>query len=226
MSWIRRYLPPASAAAVVVLLALVSNPAQGGGDEVRVHHTHVNVHPFQQHVDDKDPKVVEGAKAMLVTTKAGAHAMLSTVGLKPGHVYTMWFAVISDPTTCKTSPCSIKDFLEHTDITKPDMGYGDGLIAGEDGTGTFTGFMPVGQLRQNWWGNGFQNPLSAEIHLLLHEHGVLIPEMAETMLGSYRGGCKTESLFEGFPKFTHSHGEPGPNICRLMQVVFFVQDKR
>jgi len=84
--------------------------------------------------------------------------------------------------------------------------------------------LPAGDVENNpWFGNGFTNPTGAEIHLVINDHGPLIPEMADTMLNSYRGGCTDESLPGSFPETAKADGEPGPNTCALVQATIFQQ---
>jgi hypothetical protein len=75
-----------------------------------------------------------------------------------------------------------------------------------------------------WFGNGFTNPMGAEIHVVINDHGLLIPDMADTMLNTYRGGCQDEGLPPPFPATAISDGEPGPNTCRLVQFAIFQQN--
>ena len=74
-----------------------------------------------------------------------------------------------------------------------------------------------------WFGNGYWNLLGAEIHLLINDHGPLVSHLAHSMLNSYRGGCRDESLPPPFPATAKADGTPGPNTCRLVQDVAFVQ---
>lgn len=217
----------ALAAMFNLVLQTLSSPSQAASEEVRIYHEKAKNHPLGQYHDSaKKLKTVEGSEAILAITKKGAFVYLLTRQLTPGNVYTLWFGVYNKPENCKASPCDVKDFLDHAAITKPDMGYADSLIAGADGTAKFSAYIPVGKLRQGWYGNGFQNPQSGEIHLVLHDHGRLIPERAANMLATYRGGCTTDSLFEGFPEISKSDGQPGPNECNLLQLVRFVQDPK
>jgi hypothetical protein len=89
----------------------------------------------------------------------------------------------------------------------------------------FTAFLPVGEVVEGWFGNGLTNPLGAEIHLIINDHGEVIPEMAANMLNTYRGGCSDDSLPPPFPDSAKADGESGPNPCRLIQDAVFMQDK-
>jgi hypothetical protein len=113
--------------------------------------------------------------------------------------------------------------MERTATTKADVGYADGVIAGADGKARFAARIPVGEMRQAWFGNGYQNAQEAEVHLAIADHGPVIPDMAETMIGSYRGGCTDESLPAGVPDTARGDGAPGPNTCRMVQFAILVQ---
>jgi hypothetical protein len=56
---------------------------------------------------------------------------------------------------------------------------------------------------------------------VLNDHGPLLPEMASTMVNTYRGGCADESIPDAFPDSARADGEPGPNTCRLVQDAIF-----
>lgn len=205
------------------VLQTVPGLSQAADEEARIYHEVVKLHPLGQHHEAaKKLETVKGALASLVITKEGALVSLSTRQLTPGNVYSLWFAVFNKTENCKATPCSISDFVDNA-ATEPDVGYADGLVAGADGTARFLAYIPKGKLKQNWYGNGFHNADNSEIHLVVHDHGKILPGMARMMMGSYRGGCTTESLYKGFPEISKSDGQPGPNTCNLIQVVFFVQ---
>lgn len=208
----------AMATALIVAAQTMSGQVYAGGESANVMHKHVETHPSQG-----DVRTIDGAEATLVTTKDGAFVSMSTRELTPGNAYTMWFVAINEPDKCETSPCKAPDVLQRTALTKSDVGYADGLVANADGTGRFAAHMPVGALPNAWFGNGYENAQGAEIHIVINDHGPLIADKLETMLGSYRGGCTTESLPAPFPDTAKSDGEPGPNTCRLIQDVIFVQ---
>ena len=206
-------------AAIAVIPLCVSLAAQAHSPEAAyVYQRDVETHPSQGEV-----RVVKGAKAMLMTTKAGAFVSVATQELTAGNAYTLWWVVINKPAVCETSPCKPPDVLQRSDITRADVGYADGVVVGKDGTGRFASHLPVGPLRQAWFGTGLDNPQGAEIHLVINDHGPLIPDMADTMLNTYRGGCQDEGLPPPFPPTAISDGEPGPNTCRLVQVAVFHQ---
>lgn len=209
---------------VIVLLVCaygvqgVAIHAQAATVNANVYQRHVETHPSQGPV-----RIIDGAKAMLVTTEKGAFVHIATQELTPGHVHTLWWVVINNPAACATSPCGPPDVLKHTAATNADITYGGGILAGADGKGRFNSFLATGDMPNAWFGNGYRNALGAEIHFVINDHGPLIPELAQSMFGSYRGGCKDESLPPPFPATAKADGTPGPNTCRLVQDAIFVQ---
>jgi hypothetical protein len=142
------------------------------------------------------------------------------------HVYTLWWVVINQPEACATSPCKSPDVLKSTAKTNSDVTNGDGIVVGGEGKGHFNGFLAVGDMPNSWFDNGYRNPQGAEIHIVINDHGPLIPDMAENMLNSYRGGCTDASLPPPFPATAKADGKPGPNTCRLVQVAIFQQNQK
>ena len=173
------------------------------------------------HASRGDVTVVADAKAQLMHSDGGVMMSFETSELTPGNVYTAWWVFINNPDGCETIPCTPKDVLGNSDVVVSDLGYADGLIADEDGHGHFTVFQSLGELSNAWIGNGFQNLGGAEIHVILNEHGPVVPEMVDNMLGSYRGGCTDESLPPPFPDTAKADGTPGPNPCQLFQFAIF-----
>lgn len=197
-------------------LAMPGN-AEAGAENAQIYRQHVETH------HSRGRERIDGAEAVLLTTREGVFVSISTRELIPGNAYTLWLVVINKPEACEHSPCRPPDLLAGSARTKSDIGYAGGLVANADGTGHFTAYQPLGELSQAWYGNGLQNPQGAEIHLVINDHGPLLADMVSTMLGSYRGGCTDESLPPPFPATAKANGIPGPNKCALFQVVVFMQ---
>lgn len=184
---------------------------------------HTYEKPLETHPSQGEVRVIEGTRAELMTSFKGAVASIHTKTLTPDHVYTLWWVVINEPAACATMPCTAPDILENTEAVQADIAYGDGIIAGEDGEGVFNSILPKGDMKGSWFSRGFLNPEGAEIHLVLNDHGPLLPSQAHSMVHSYRGGCTTESIPPAFPETAATDGVPGPNTCALVQVVVFQQ---
>lgn len=211
--------PFAFALAATALICGSAAAGSGSGVDVKaqLYKTAVKTHRSQG-----DVREIAGSEAVKITTDQGIFVSLKTSELVPGNAYTMWFVAINDPEICDTQPCTGKDVLTRSQAVKSDVGYADGLIAGADGTGEFSTFMPVGELPHAWIGGGLTHPKAAEIHLVIHEHGPLIPGREAAMTQSYREGCADDSLQAIVPEATaKADGMSGPNACKLVQVVIF-----
>ncbi len=167
---------------------------------------------------------IEGTEAMLKTAGWGAAMTMQTAELPPGHVVTAWWVVITKPEACSATPCSPGDVIGEAEKVGTQITYADGVVVDPDGKADFRSILPAGPVTQGWYPAPFDNPTSAEIHLVLNDHGPLLTELAPSMLTSYRGGCSDESLPPPFPASAKSDGTPGPNGCRLIQDAIFVQN--
>lgn len=212
----------ASFALALAATALLCGPAAAGGGsgidlKAQLYKKAVETHPSQG-----DVREIPGSEAVKVTTKEGIFVSLKTNELVPGNAYTMWFVAINNPEVCDSSPCTGKDVLTRSQAVKSDVGYADGLIAGADGAGHFSTFQPVGELPHAWLGGGLTHPKVAEIHLVIHDHGPVIPGREAAMTQSYRDGCADDSLPAIVPEATaKANGMSGPNTCKLVQDVIF-----
>jgi hypothetical protein len=204
----------------VGLTACATAPSSGAP---AIQHTTAEV---ETHPSQGDVVPVEDAHAELLTTDEGATMTFRTTDLQPGNVYTAWWVVINDPNACADSPCVPSDILSRPDAVHMEVTYADGILVEEDGQGQFAGYLATGSVPEAWYDHGFTNPRRAEIHIVINDHGPLIPEMATTMLTSYRGGCTDESLPPPFPSTAKADGEPGPNTCRLVQDAIFQQQEQ
>jgi hypothetical protein len=194
----------------------VSSAAQE--DTETIHHSTaaVHTHPLQG-----DVREIEGAEAELFATEDGITMSFRTNGLEEGHVYTAWVVMINTPEACAATPCEASDILGNTDAVQSEITYGDGIIVGEDGIGNFAAHVEAGDVPGGWHGIPFTNPLGSSVHIVINDHGSLIPGQVANMLNSYRGGCSDESLPPPFPDTAKADGEAGPNTCRLVQVAIF-----
>lgn len=176
------------------------------------------------HFSQGDVVDIEGATATLLSTEDGIAIRFATKNLEVNHAYTMWVAIINNPQACTTDPCG-PDVLGNPDVVKTEMLQGDSLFYTENALMEFTTFIPVGDAPEGegWFGNGLTNPLEAEIHVVIQDHGVLIPELAGDMLNTVRGGCTDESVPPPYPDSAKSDGEAGPNTCRGIQAAIIQQ---
>jgi hypothetical protein len=181
----------------------------------------INTHPMTGSVH-----VVDGAKALLVTSEAGIAGSFTTKELTPGNVYTMWVAIMNAPEACAMKDvdhCTSGDVVGRADVVLGDVTIGDGMIVGDDGTATFRTFIPAGEVGRSWIGNGLTNPTGAEIHFALHDHGPAIEGKLSEMMTTAREGCIEESLPKGWPASARAWGETGPNQCSMAQFAILQQ---
>lgn len=172
----------------------------------------VSTHPSQGPVT-----TVPGAAATLVTTDNGAQATLRTSGLAAGHPHTVWFVAVNRPDRCAASPCSSSDVLVRTAEVGAEVVYLTGSVVGNSGNAGFAGSIRAGDVPNGWYGTGFTNPRSAEIHLILMDHGPALQGLVDNQISTLRGGCTDASIPGLFPPKAFADGIPGPNTCRLVQ---------
>ncbi len=205
---------------VVFLFSVMPMLAQDMMTEtVQVTTTHVETHPSQG-----DIRVIEGAVATIMTNEAGASMSLSTDELINGHVYTAWWVIVNNPAACENSPCTPGDILGLSDAVQSEVTQADSLVMDDEAPMKFASYLPVGDVDNGWIGNGFTNPLGAEIHIVINDHGPVIADQIGNMLNTYRGGCTDESLPPPFPDTAKADGAPGPNTCRLVQDAILIQE--
>ncbi len=195
-----------------VALALVANAALA--NEVRT--ATVKSHPSQGNVE-----VIQGATARLAAHDDGIFVNIDTRVLTPGNVHTLWLVVINNPTACESENCTSKDVLKRSDIVDSDVGYAGGVIVDANGDARFAYHQANGPLNGGWFGAGLKAVETAEIHLVINDHGPVIADRVDKMLATYRDGCADESIPAPMPDAARAQGEAGPNQCRLVQVAIF-----
>ncbi|MCI0712539.1 MAG: hypothetical protein L0154_20450 [Chloroflexi bacterium] len=204
------------------VMVMLTTSLSAQTDMVSVQHTSavVRSHPSQGDVRD-----IAGAQAELFATEDGLMVHFQTTELEEGHVYTLWVAIVNNPENCQATPCAAPDVLTNDNNTNAEVTYGDGILVGPDHRMEFSAFLPAGDVNEPWFTYGVTNPLGAQVHAVINDHGPLIPELATSMLNSYRGGCADESIPPPFPDSAKADGEPGLNTCRLIQVAIFQQEQ-
>jgi len=184
----------------------------------------VDRQPVRWHMQSGNPHgspVGPGATAQLVRTDQGISYSIDTEQLLPGHAYTVWVVVINNPAACSASPCSPPDILL-TPATDAQVTYGTGHAVGESGEAGFGGTLRRGPIPQGWLPDqGLDDPLGAEVHFVVNDHGPMLAEFMPGMIQTYRTGCTDASLPAIFPASAKADGTPGPNTCRLRQVAVF-----
>lgn len=201
----------------MMALAITSASTVNAGAEHQ--NAGVNWHPQRAALGNTG--AVADAEATLVRNSNGATYRLRTSGLTPGNVYTLWLVVVNEPGGCAGSPCTAGDILLNS-ATRSQVTYAAGHVVGGE-TATFAGHVRVGPLAGWLDGRALEDAATAEIHLIVNDHGPAIPGMVSDMLSSYRGGCSDTSPFPGiFPPSALADGISGPNTCRLTQSAVFL----
>jgi hypothetical protein len=165
---------------------------------------------------------VDGSWAKLVRNGNGISYQIHAGELHPGNTYSLWLVVINNPGACAASPCTAGDILTNPATESQVLSGGTGTVAGAAGKGTLAGAASVGPLSGWLAGRSLDDPFTAEIHLVINDHGPKIPAFMPAMIKTYRAGCSDASPFPGvFPATALADGAPGPNTCLLYQAAVF-----
>lgn len=166
---------------------------------------------------------VPQAWAKLTTDASGIQLLMQTADLPPGDAVTIWWIIFNNPEECAAFPagtCSLVD-LDNPAVA-PEITYATGAVINSNGKAHFAAEMGVGHVPEEWFGNGLINPEGAEIHVISHSHGPVIPGLADNMVSTYRGGCQDDDFIApGHPAY--EDGIPGPNQCVDLQFAVFQQ---
>lgn len=202
-------------AVVVTALALSVSVAFGSTDRSTAG---VNWHP--QQASQGNEGAVDDATATLVRNDNGISYQLHTNSLTPNSAYTLWVVVINNPGACATTPCGPSDILGNA-ATGSQVLFGTGSVAGASGKATFAGGLQEGDVPGWLPDRTFDDAGTAEIHLVLNDHGPRNPAQMPDMIQTYRGGCSDDSPFPPFPASALADGAIGDNICLLSQAAIF-----
>ena len=171
------------------------------------------------------PGPIDGSRVLLHTSAAGAAMTLETSELRPGHAITVWFVAIQSPENCASNPCTPQEAMGMAEIMNPIATNAGGAVVGLDGQIRVQGFLPVGEVAGNFYDTVFTAPETSEYHIVVHDHGPLIPELAADQISSFRGGCTAESVPPFYPDSSRTDGAGGPNLCVTQQVALFVPER-
>lgn len=156
----------------------------------------------------------------IVRTDNGISAQLTSTGLEPGDVVTMWWVVFNSPDECQfgfpgLSQCGPVDHLVGNGEFSAQ--YGAGRIVAGNGTISFGSHWRVGDTSRVLEGPGLSAPRNAEVILILKTHGPALPGLVSEQLSTFAGGCADQSdAPPGTPE--DLVGAPGPNDCAEIQV--------
>jgi hypothetical protein len=137
---------------------------------------------------------VPGAWSALVTDGSGASLTLHTTELVPGDAVTVWWVVFNAPRNCthpegpyRCGPGDLPPF-GGDGSAQPSLLYATGHVIGGSGKADFGAHLAVGDTSGALFGPGLTNPLGADIHLVLHDHGPADPAIVNDEIHSF-GVC-------------------------------------
>jgi hypothetical protein len=132
----------------------------------------------------------------LVRTDAGISASFQSSGLPAGQAVTLWFVIFNNPASC-VAGCGLDDLLFNPSAGG-DFLVGAGHVTGGSGTANFGGQLAVGDTSGSAFPEigmpdrpiGLTNPRGAQVGLLIHSHGPMVPgQVLKAQLSSFTGGC-------------------------------------
>lgn len=117
-----------------------------------------------------------------------------------GEAYSGWVFIFNDPENCDSGIDEIGSMCSQTDLANPNVSatgmWGLGLIAGDKERAYIDKCFEIGETTHFVMGAGdklgLTDPMNAEVHILLRNHGPAAFEDSELLgkqLNSYRGGC-------------------------------------
>ncbi len=143
-------------------------------------------------------ELVPGASSKITRNGSGVTSTLHTSGLIKGNAYTMWMVAFNVPGECATSPCGPADVAPGT-AAVVDVIYVGGNVAGGNGKATFSGRRAAGDNSKSLFAAlgapapGLTDPLGAEMHLVVRDHGAKIPGQVPSQIHTFEGACTPES---------------------------------
>jgi|GEM_PF-1513019 len=174
------------AAPLLAALAFAPMTASAGGSPAV---TTSAVHDFP------DGPTKAGASSTLVRNDAGVTGTFLAPNLNPGDTYTFWWVIFNHPENCSDGVCGLDDAAPFPG--NPAVGVslviGGGQVIGNSGDGYFGSHLAPGDVSGALFGPGLLDPIAAEIHIVLRNHGQVIPELLDDQLGSFGGGCEVNS---------------------------------
>ena len=158
-----------------------------------------------------DASEIEGTWSSLTRYDNGVSMTLHTSGLTPGDVVTVWWVIFNAPENCSDGACGENDIFIPDDAGEvivgengPEMNMpqidaaqisvlgATGNLIGDSGEGHFSAWLGVGEVPGVVFGPALQNPSGAEIHLVLQDHGPMQPDLFDTQITTFHGGCAAD----------------------------------
>jgi hypothetical protein len=138
------------------------------------------------------PTLVPGARATLVRNDNGVAMTLHTTGLTPGHAITVWWVIFNKPQFCTHgmfgARCGLGDLLAFGGDPRVESAlmYAAGHVIGGAGVGDYGAYLSEGQLtRDVVFGPGIIDSRTADVHLVVHDHGPAQPGIVNDEIHSF-----------------------------------------
>jgi hypothetical protein len=162
-----------------------------------------NSHTMVPVVKFNTTEVVPYAGAQLARTDGGVSGSIHSVGLPPDHAYTVWWVVFNNPAGC-VNGCGLDDVLAavgaNANNNPAGIGvfYAAGHYVGAHGVGGFgaslregdtTYCVPVGDGPFSALCNPLVDADTADVHMVVRDHGPMIPGQIIAQTSSFTGGC-------------------------------------
>ena len=141
-----------------------------------------------------DGSIVRGGISTVSTDENGAKMNLHTYGLQNGHAVTIWWVIFNHPENCEHGQllyrCGEGDLFGSGEYyPQTSIVYATGRIIGPDGIGDFSASLPKYSTLGALFGPGLTNPMEADIHLIIRDHGKALPILFKKQLTTFNGGC-------------------------------------
>ncbi|MBI2632012.1 hypothetical protein HYW75_03340 [Candidatus Pacearchaeota archaeon] len=167
-------------------------------------------------------KVIRGGNSILKTSHSGASIVLHTTKLIPSSAVTLWWVIFNHPENCthpegnfRCGPNDLENLGGNSSIQSSVL-YADGGIVRNNGDIDFQAFLPFNNTSGVLFGPGLINPTGADIHLVVRNHGLILPYIVKEQITTFGGGCNNAP---------NNTGIPGPNTCLDMQFAVHEQKK-
>ncbi len=140
-------------------------------------------------------QVVTSASSTLVRTGHGVSMTIDTSGLPPGHPVTIWWVIFNKPENCShgelTFKCGLGDVLAQGNPAEVSVMYAAGHMIGSDGLAGYGAHLAMGDTSGCVTvvplpcGHGLTNVQGAHIHLVVHDHGQVNPNMISAAIHGF-----------------------------------------
>lgn len=143
--------------------------------------------------------LIHQAGATLSRNNDGLFGQISTSGLTPGHVATMWWVIFNNPEFCSTTVCSPPDL--NNPLVNGALQFGGGTVVGAGGRAEFSGYLAEGDNTGFYLNPAFPNmpnpapgvinAKTVQIHMAIRDHGPASsdPAVLALQLSTFPGGC-------------------------------------